>query len=128
MVSFCSSYFNRCIIWTEFDSVKNKKVIEEILRLGSKIDLWNIKIDEATRQRKEKESETEEEKFLQGFLQVESSVRDFVDSKEEIDELASPESTFDRIFNYLSILKKQGIDINSISYDDKLRVIKNDNN
>ena len=118
-------YFNNP---EELDSVKNKKVIEEILRLGSKIDLWNIKIDEATRQRKEKESETEEEKFLQGFLQVESSVRDFVDSKEEIDELASPESTFDRIFNYLSILKKQGIDINSISYDDKLRVIKNDNN
>ena len=80
----------------ELDSIKNKKVIEEILRLGSQIDLWNIKIDEVTRQRKEKESEEDEEKFLQGFLQVESSVRDFVDSKEEIDELASPESTLIR--------------------------------
>ncbi len=114
-------YFNNS---EELDSVKNKKVIEEILRLGSKIDLWNIKIDEVTRQRKEKKSEEDEEKFLQGFLQVESSVRDFVDLKEEIDELASPESTFDRIFNYLSILKKQGIDINNISGIDKLKVIK----
>ena len=118
-------YFNNP---EELNNVKYKRIIEEIIRLGSQIDLWNIKIDEPSRQRKVKESETEEEKFLQGFLQVESSVRDFVDSKEEIDELASPESTFDRIFNYLSILKNQGIDINSISYDDKLRVIKNDNN
>ena len=118
-------YFNNP---EELNSVKNKKVIEEILRLGSKIDLWNIKIDEVTRQRKEKKSEEYEEKFLQGFLQVESSVRDFVDSKEEIDELASPESTFDRIFNYLSILKKQGIDINNISPNDRLKVIKNGNN
>ncbi len=118
-------YFNNP---EELDSVKNKKVIEEILRLGSKIDLWNIKIDEATRQRKVKESETEEEKFLQGFLQVESSVRDFVDSKEEIDELASPESTFDKIFNYLSILKSQGADINSLVQTDKLKVIETDGN
>ena len=112
----------------ELDSIKNKKVIEEILRLGSKIDLWNIKIDEATRQRKVKESERDEEKFLQGFLQVESSVRDFVDSKEEIDELASPESTFDKIFNYLSILKSQGADINSLVQTDKLKVIETDGN
>ena len=112
----------------ELDSIKNKKVIEEILRLGSKIDLWNIKIDEATRQRKVKESERDEEKFLQGFLQVESSVRDFVDSKEEIDELASHESTFDKIFNYLSILKNQSLDINNINPNDKLKVIKNGNN
>ncbi len=118
-------YFNNP---EELDSVKNKKVIEEILRLGSKIDLWNIKIDEVARQRKVKESETEEEKFLQGFLQVESSVRDFVDLKEEIDELASPESTFDKIFNYLSILKNQGIDINSISPNDKLKVMETDGN
>ena len=118
-------YFNNP---EELNSIKNKKVIEEILRLGSQIDLWNIKIDEATRQRKEKESETEEEKFLQGFLQVESSVRDFVDLKEEIDEFVSPEATFDRIFNYLSILKNQGIDINNITDADKLKVIKNDDN
>ena len=118
-------YFNNP---EKLNSLKNKKVIEEILRLGSQIDLWNIKINEATRQRKEKESETEEEKFLQGFLQVESSVRDFVDLKEEIDELASPEATFDRIFNYLSILKKQGVDINNIALTDKLKIIKNDDN
>ena len=118
-------YFNNP---EELNSVKNKKVIEEILRLGSQIDLWNIKIDEPTRQRKVKELERDEEKFLQGFLQVESSVRDFVDSKEEIDELASPESTFDKIFNYLSILKNQGVDINNINPDDKLKVIKNGNN
>ena len=118
-------YFNNS---EELNSVKNKKVIEEILRLGSQIDLWNIKIDEVTRQRKVKESEETEEKFLQGFLQVESSVRDFVDLKEEIDELASPESTFDKIFNYLSILKKQGVDINNISYNDKFKAVKNDDN
>ena len=112
----------------ELNSVKSRRVIQEILRLGSKIDLWNIKIDEATRQSKVKESETEEEKFLQGFLQVESSFRDFVDSKEEIDELASPESTFDKIFNYLSTLKNQGVDINNINRDDRLKVIKNGNN
>ena len=114
-------YFNN---YEELDSVKSRRVIQEILRLGSQIDLWNIKIDEPTRQRKVKESEEQEEKFLQGFLQVESSVRDFVDLKEEIDELASPESTFDRIFNYLTILKEQGIDINNISPDDKLRVME----
>ena len=118
-------YFNNP---EELDSIKNKKVIEEILRLGSQIDLWNIKIDEPTRQRKVKESEETEEKFLQGFLQVESSVHDFVDLKEEIDELASPESTFDKIFNYLSILKKQGVDINNISYNDKFKAVKNDDN
>ena len=118
-------YFNNP---EKLNSLKNKKVIEEILRLGSQIDLWNIKINEATRQRKEKESEEDEEKFLQGFLQVESSVRDFVDLKEEIDELASPESTFDKIFNYLTILKNQGIDLNSMSRLDKLKIIKNDNN
>ena len=112
----------------ELDSIKNKKVIEEILKLGSQIDLWNIKIDEVTRQRKEKESEEDEEKFLQGFLQVESSVRDFVDSKEEIDELASPESTFDKIFNYLTILKEQGVDINTIAFGDKLKVMETDGN
>ena len=113
-------YFNN---QEELNNVKYKRVIEEILRLGSQIDLWNIKIDEPTRQRKVKESEEKEEKFLQGFLQVESSVRDFVDLKEEIDELASPESTFDKIFNYLSILKNQGVDINNINRNDKLRVI-----
>ena len=118
-------YFNNP---EDLNNVKYKRVIEEILRLGSLIDLWNIKIDEPTRQRKVKESETEEEKFLQGFLQVESSVRDFVDLKEEIDELASPESTFNKIFNYLTILKEQGVDINNISRDDKLKVIKKDNN
>ena len=118
-------YFNNP---EELNSVKYKRIIEEILRLGSQIDLWNIKIDEPTRQRKVKESEETEEKFLQGFLQVESSVRDFVDLKEEIDELASPESTFDKIFNYLSILKNQGVDINNISYADKLKVIKTDGN
>ncbi len=112
----------------KLNTAKHKRVIEEILRLGFQIDLWNIKIDEPSRQRKEKESERDEEKFLQGFLQVESSVRDFVDSKEEIDELASPESTFDRIFNYLSILKNQGVDINNISYADKLKVIETDGN
>ncbi len=112
----------------ELNNVKYKRVIEEILRLGSQIDLWNIKIDEPTRQRKVKESEETKEKFLQGFLQVESFVRDFVDLKEEIDELASPESAFDRIFNYLSILKNQGIDINSINRDDKLKVIETDGN
>ena len=113
-------YFNN---QEELNNVKYKRVIEEILRLGSQIDLWNIKIDEPTRQRKVKESEEKEEKFLQGFLQVESSVRDFVDLKEEIDELASPESAFDKIFNYLSILKNQGVDINNINRNDKLRVI-----
>ncbi len=118
-------YFNNP---EELNSVKYKRIIEEILRLGSQIDLWNIKIDEPTRQRKVKESEETEEKFLQGFLQVESSVRDFVDLKEEIDELASPESTFDKIFNYLSILKNQGVDINNISYADKLKVIETDGN
>ena len=118
-------YFNNP---EKLNSLKNKKVIEEILRLGSQIDLWNIKIDEPTRQRKVKELERDEEKFLQGFLQVESFVRDFVDLKEEIDELASPESAFDRIFNYLSILKNQGIDINSINRDDKLKVIETDGN
>ena len=118
-------YFNNS---EELDSVKSRRAIQEILRLGSLIDLWNIKIDEHTRQRKVKESETEEEKFLQGFLQVESSVRDFVDSKEEIDELASPESTFDKIFNYLSILKSQGADINSLVQTDKLKVIETDGN
>ncbi|MDY5873994.1 MAG: hypothetical protein SPK36_04335, partial [Bacilli bacterium] len=118
-------YFNN---QEELNNVKYKRVIEEILRLGSQIDLWNIKIDETTRQRKVKESETEEEKFLQGFLQVESSVRDFVDLKEEIDELASPESTFDKIFNYLSILKKQGVDINTIAFGDKLKVMETDGN
>ena len=118
-------YFNN---HEDLNNVKYKRIIEEILRLGSKIDLWNIKIDESTRQRKAKESEETEEKFLQGFLQVESSVRDFVDLKEEIDELASPESTFDRIFNYLSILKNQGVDINNISLDDRLKVIETDGN
>ena len=118
-------YFNNP---EELNNIKYKRIIEEILRLGSQIDLWNIKIDEPTRQRKVKESEEQEEKFLQGFLQVESSVRDFVDLKEEIDELASPESTFDRIFNYLTILKEQGIDINNISPNDRLKVIKNGNN
>ena len=118
-------YFNA---QEKLNTIKHKRVIEEILRLGFLIDLWNIKIDEVTRQRKEKESERDEEKFLQGFLQVESSVRDFVDLKEEIDELASPESTFDRIFNYLSILKNKGIDINNIAEADKLKVIKNDDN
>ena len=118
-------YFNN---QEELNNVKYKRVIEEILRLGSLIDLWNIKIDEPTRQRKVKESETEEEKFLQGFLQVESSVRDFVDLKEEIDELASPESTFDKIFNYSSILKNQGVDINTIAFGDKLKVIETDGN
>ena len=118
-------YFNNS---EELDSVKSRRVIQEILRLGSQIDLWNIKIDEPTRQRKEKESEDDEEKFLQGFLQVESSFRDFVDSKEEIDELASPESTFNKIFNYLSILKNQSLDINNINSDDKLKVNKNGNN
>ena len=118
-------YFNN---QEDLNNIKYKRVIEEILRLGSLIDLWNIKIDEPTRRRKVKESEETEEKFLQGFLQVESSVRDFVDSKEEIDELASPESTFDRIFNYLSILRNQGIDINNISPNDRLKVIKNGNN
>ena len=118
-------YFNNS---EELDSIKSKRVIQEILRLGSQIDLWNIKIDEPTRQRKVKETEEKEEKFLQGFLQVESSVRDFVGLKEEIDELASPESTFDMIFNYLSILKNQGVDINNISYADKLKVIKTDGN
>ena len=118
-------YFNNP---EELNSIKNKKVIEEILRFGSEIDLWNIKIEEPIRQRKAKESEDAEEKFLQGFLQVESSVRDFVDLKEEIDELASPESTFDRIFNYLSILKSQGTDINSLVRTDKLKVIETDGN
>ena len=118
-------YFNN---QEELNNVKYKRVIEEILRLGSLIDLWNIKIDEPTRQRKVKELERDEEKFLQGFLQVESSVRDFVDSKEKIDELASHESTFDKIFNYLSILKNQSLDINNINPDDKLKVIKNGNN
>ena len=112
----------------KLDNIKNKKAIKEILRLGSEIDLWNIKIDEPTREIKEKEAEEKEEKFLQGFLQVESLVQDFVNLKEEIDELASPESTFDKIFNYLSILKNQGIDINSISRDDRLKVIKNNSN
>ncbi len=118
-------YFNNP---EDLNNVKYKRVIEEILRLGSLIDLWNIKIDEPTRQRKVKESEETEEKFLQGFLQVESSVRDFVDLKEEIDELASPESTFDRIFNYLSILKSQGADMNSLVQTDKLKVIETDGN
>ncbi len=118
-------YFNNP---EDLNNIKYKRIIEEILRLGSQIDLWNIKIDEPTRQRKEKESEDDEEKFLQGFLQVESSFRDFVDSKEEIDKLASPESTFDKIFNYLSILKNQSLDINNINHADKLKVIKNGNN
>ena len=86
-------YFNNP---KELDSIKNKKVIEEILRLGSEIDLCNIKIDEATRQRKVKETENEEEKFLQGFLQVESSVSDFVNLELEINELASPEEGFNK--------------------------------
>ena len=86
-------YFNNS---EELDSIKNKKVIEEILRLGSKIDLWNIKIDEATRQRRLEESEDEEEKLLQGFLQVESSVSDFVNLEHEINELASPEEVFSK--------------------------------
>ena len=47
-------------------------------------------------------------------MQVESSVRDFVDLKEDIDELASPESTFDKIVNYLSILKSFDGDNNLI--------------
>ena len=114
-------YFNN---HEDLNNVKYKRVIEEILRLGSQIDLWNIKIDEVTRQRKVKESEDTEEKFLQGFLQVESSVRDFVDSKEEIDELASSDATFDKIFNYLSILKNQGVDINNIAQNDKLKVME----
>ena len=118
-------YFNNP---EDLNNVKYKRIIEEILRLGSQIDLWNIKIDEPTRQRKVKESEETEEKFLQGFLQVESSVHDFVDLKEEIDELASPESTFNKILNYLSILKKQGVDINNISDADKLKVIETDGN
>ena len=86
-------YFNNP---EELNSVKNKKVIEEILRLGSEIDLWNIKIDEITRQRKAKEAEDEEEKFLQGFLQVESSISDFVNLEREINELASPETAFNK--------------------------------
>ncbi len=118
-------YFNNP---KELDGIKNKKVIEEILRLGSKIDLWNIKINEVTRQRRLDESEDEEKNFLKGFLQVESSVRDFVDLKEEINELVSPEPVFDKIFNYLTILKNKGVDINSISKCDKLKVIKTDGN
>ena len=118
-------YFNNP---EELNNIKYKRIIEEILRLGSSIDLWNIKINEVTRQKRLEESENEEEKYLQGFLQVESLVSDFVDSKEEIDELASPESTFDKIFNYLSILRNQGIDINNISYNDKLKAVKNDDN
>ena len=118
-------YFNNP---EDLNNVKYKRIIEEILRLGSQIDLWNIKIDEPPRQRKVPESEETEEKFLQGFLQVESYVHDFVDLKKEIDELASPESTFDRIFNYLSTLKNQGIDINNISSHNKLEVVKNDDN
>ena len=51
-------YFNN---QEELNNVKYKRVIEEILRLGSQIDLWNIKIDEPTRQRKVKESEEKEE-------------------------------------------------------------------
>ena len=86
-------YFNNS---KELDSVKNKKVIEEILRLGSEIDLWNIKIDEPTRQRRLENSENEEEKFLQGFLQVESSVSDFVNLETEINELVSPEEVFNK--------------------------------
>ena len=42
--------------------------------------------------------------------------------------MASPESTFDRIFNYLSILRNQEVDINNISPNDRLKVIKNGNN
>ncbi len=86
-------YFNNS---KELDSVKNKKVIEEILRLGSEIDLWNIKIDAPTRQIRLENSENEEEKFLQGFLQVESSVSDFVNLEAEINELASPEELFNK--------------------------------
>ena len=118
-------YFNNP---KELNNIKNKRVIEKILRLGSGIDLWNIKIDEATRQRKVKESEEQEEKFLQGFLQVESSVSDFINLEHEINELASPETNFDKIFNYLCILKNKGIDINKILREDKLKIIKIDDN
>ena len=114
-------YFNNP---EELNNVKYKQIIEEILRLGSQIDLWNIKIDEVTRQRKVKESEETEEKFLQGFLQVESLVRDFVNLKDEMSELVSSDTTFDKIFNYLSILKNQGVDINNIAQNDKLKVME----
>ena len=86
-------YFNNP---EELDSIRSKKIIEEVLRLGSKIDLWNIKIDKSTRQIKIKETEDEEEKFLQGFLQVESSVSYFVNLEREINELASPEEAFNK--------------------------------
>ena len=86
-------YFNNP---EELNSIKNKKVIEEILRLGSKIDLWNIKMDEVTRQRRLEKSEDEDENFLKGFLQVESSVSDFVNLEAEINELASPEELFNK--------------------------------
>ena len=99
-------YFNNHSLLNDIN-IQNKIVIEEILKLGSSIDLWNIKINENKRVIKLKKEEKEENDFLQGFLQVESSVSDFINLKNEIDELILPEETFDKWYKLASIYYKE---------------------
>ena len=99
-------YFNNHSLLNDIN-IQNKIVIEEILKLGSSIDLWNIKINETERVIKLKDEEKEEDDFLQGFMQVDSIVSDFINLKKEIDELISSEEAFDKWYKLASKYYKE---------------------
>ena len=78
--------------------IKNKLIIQEILRTGSIIDLWNMPIKEEERLNNLEHLQKKEKEYLTGIFKIDSTTNLFIDLKNELEEELNSTTIFDKWF------------------------------
>ena len=107
----------------EFDGLNEKQIeeIEEIIDLGSQIDLWQIELPA----RIAKSGETQERSLTDknsGPFELTGLLKDFVELEDEVDE-SEYKTTVERFIGTLKQLQTIGVDISKIVWNDTIETI-----
>lgn len=91
--------------------IKDKIIIQEILRTGSIIDLWNMPIKEDERLNNLEHLQKKEKEYLDGIFKMGSVMSSFVDLKNELEEELDSVTTFDKWFKIAENYYKENGDL-----------------
>ena len=104
-----------------FEDFEEKQIeeIQEILRLGSEIDLWQIELPERIGKEKGNQARNLANDYKIPF-ELNGILKDFMELETEVNE---EENTVEKFINKLQRLKEMGVDVSKITQSDTIQTL-----
>ena len=114
----------------EFDGLNEKQIeeVREIIKLGTRIDLWQIELPEKIQQTRS--DETNERSLTDrkiGAFEVTGILKDFIELEKEIDE-SNSKSAVQKFIETLEKLQEIGVDVSRLKSTDTIKTLSEKSN